>query len=271
MNPVKRMLKAVLPARTYEGLKRTAREARIKLIYRGEGLECPFCGEHFKKFMPHGLDVPVLQEHSVVSGGVRATTCPRCGSYDRERLIYLYLLQRTDVFKGGKKLLDIAPADHLAAKLREIPGLDYISGDLFREDVMVKVDVTDIQFPDATFDVVLCNHILEHVPDDRLAMRELYRVLKPGGWAMVLAPYSTTLAATIEDPSVQSSEERLRRFGQDDHVRIYARGDYLARLTESGFDVEVIPFVDELSTTDRAKYALIGERDIIVARRPISA
>lgn len=265
---MKRMIKTVLPPKVYDALRRTSKEVKIRTLYRGDTVECIFCGNHFSRFKPHGIDAPILTELKVVSGGMRDTTCPRCHSYDRERLIYLYIERRTDLFSGGKKVLDIAPAENLGNKLQASPGLDYISGDLLRTDVMVKLDVTEMQFPDETFDAVLCNHVMEHVPDDRKAMREIRRVLKPGGWAMVLVPYSPVLEKTIEDPSVDSPEERLRRFGQDDHIRIYALPDYLARLKESGLDVEVVPFVSQLDPEEVRRYALIGEQDVIIVRRP---
>ncbi|HVT11389.1 MAG TPA: methyltransferase domain-containing protein [Fimbriimonadaceae bacterium] len=262
------MIRSILPPKAYDALRRTSKEVKLATIYKGDAVECFFCGNTFSKFKPHGIDVPILSELQVVSGGVRDTTCPRCGSYDRERLLYLFVERRTDLLSGGKKVLDIAPADNLGAKIKASPGIDYTSGDLLRTDVMVKLDVTDIQFPDETFDAVMCNHVMEHVPDDRKAMREIRRVLKPGGWALVLVPYSKVLKETIEDPTAATPEERLRRFGQDDHIRIYALPDYLARLRESGLEVEVIPFVSQLDPEEVRRYALIGETDIILARRP---
>ncbi|MES2176308.1 MAG: methyltransferase domain-containing protein [Gemmatimonadota bacterium] len=219
------------------------RTALRKLSSFGLRYVCPFCRARLRRFVPFGATFPVLQELAVVGGGYREQArCPVCRSLDRERLLYLYLLQQTDLFAKPQKVLHVAPEPRLAAALRASANIDYLSADLDPSEVMIRMDVTDIQFPDATFDVILCNHVLEHIPDDRRAMSELHRVLKPGGWAILQVPLSETLEHTYEDPSITSTAGREQAFGQEDHVRIYA-ADYRSRLAGAGFAVTVFRWV----------------------------
>lgn len=202
--------------------------------HTGSSHFCPICQSRLSGF------------HSF--GGRRNVVCAVCGSWDRHRRDWLYMQQRTDLFDGRpKKMLHVAPERDLGKLFRQIPNIDYLSGDLDPEVAMVKMDITDIQFPDNTFDVIYCSHVLEHVPDDRRAMRELYRVLKPGGWAILHVPILREV--TYEDSSVTTPEARLRVFGQADHVRMYGL-DYADRLREAGFEVTVEPFVDSFTTEE---------------------
>jgi SAM-dependent methyltransferase len=177
-----------------------------------------------------------------------------CGTAERHRLTWVYLQQQTDLFNGGpKSVLHVAPEPFFEDRLRSVLGRDYLTADLLNPRAMVKMDITDIQYPDDTFDVVYCSHVLEHVPDDRKAMRELRRVMKPDGWAILLVPI--TADATFEDPSITDPQERLRAFGQEDHVRRYGP-DYLDRLREAGFDVRVSKVHDFLATDDINKMGI---------------
>jgi SAM-dependent methyltransferase len=148
----------------------------------------------------------------------------------------LYLRRRTDFYATAPVLLHVAPEACFIKKFRRHLGERYITADLCSPLARVKMDVQAIPFPDNHFDVIFCNHLLEHVADDRLAMRELYRVLKPGGWGVMQVPVDHSLEVTDEDPAVISPEERTTRFGQYDHVRQYGR-DYPARLRDTGFTV----------------------------------
>lgn len=208
-----------------------------KLRYRGERYHCPLCASNLRELKPYGFDFPVLLEQRVIGGGYRPQArCPVCKSTDRERLLYLYLWHRTDLFASPGKLLHVAPEPGLGRALRQIPGIDYLSADLAADKAMVRMDITAIDYPEGSFDVIVCNHVLEHIPDDRRAMRELHRVMRPGGWGILQVPMSLALAQTLEDPNVTTPAERERVFGQSDHVRLYA-GDYVERLESCGFDV----------------------------------
>jgi ubiquinone/menaquinone biosynthesis C-methylase UbiE len=234
--------------------------------------DCVFCGASGVEFGPFGLDLPVFAHNDVVGGGLRpAARCPDCGSFDRERLVYLYIKNRTDLLRAGgdQRVLHVAPEVRIRPRLRAALGAGYVAGDLNPTDGLVRVDVTALEFPDATFDGVICNHVLEHVPDDLGAMRELRRVLKPGGWAMLQVPLAMGLERTYEDPSVTDPAERERVFGQNDHVRLYGR-DYADRLRGAGFEVEVFDWTSAGEDFGGAgnRFGLIERERLHVARVP---
>ena len=169
----------------------------------------------------------------------------------------MFLRTRTEFFGGGvSSFLHVAPEPFFVTIFKEAVGQGYISGDLFSHDAMEKMDITKIQHPAASFDAVYCSHVLEHVVDDRKAMSELYRVLKPNGWAILNVPITTD--ETFEDPSVIDPEERRLIFGQRDHVRRYGP-DYVDRLKSVGFDVVRFVPSDLLSDATILKYGLSGE------------
>ena len=179
--------------------------------------------------------------------------CPVCGSLERHRLFLTFVKEKTDLFDGRpKRLLHVAPEPHLRRWLKQVPNLHYTSLDISTErHPAVVADLTQLSFPDRTFDVVLCSHVLEHVPDDRSAMRELKRVLK--GWAILQVPLRS--GPTYENAAITTSAERLEHFGQEDHVRVYG-DDYRDRLREAGFSVTVSPFARQ--TLDAGRQRRLG-------------
>lgn len=218
---IRRVLRT-LPESTKSGLRRIHRLV-IGLPYRGTGRWCPVCEVSSHRFEEFGI-VPRKDAH-----------CIQCGALERHRLAWLYLQRRTDLFDGRpKKMLHVAPEHALERRLRKALRDGYLTADLTKGRAMAVMDIENIRMPDGSFDVILCSHVLEHVHDDRRAMREFHRVLKPGGWALLLVPI--TAERTTEDPSVTDPAERLRLFGQDDHVRRYGP-DYVDRLREAGFTV----------------------------------
>lgn len=266
---MKTLLKSILPERTHGPLKEVAYRA-ISLAYSGDRLACPFCHRQFRRMIPRGLKHAVLAEKQVIGSGYRPDAfCPGCLSYDRERLVYLYLKNKTDVLSRPVKLLHVAPERQLEKVFRHTPTIDYLTGDLFAEVVDVKLDVTAMQFPDDTFDVTLCNHVMEHVPEDRKAMSEILRTLKPGGFALIQTPISKVLEATFEDFSVTSEAEKEVAFGQKDHCRIYAH-DYRARLASAGFQVEVFDWMKEPEGfgNPENRFALNPEEMVFICRKP---
>jgi len=167
--------------------------------------------------------------------------------------VWLYLTQHTDLFDGApKRVLHVAPERCLEVRLRKALGNGYLTGDLHNR-AMVRMDVTRIESPDDSFDVIYCSHVLEHVVDDRKAMREFYRVLKPGGWAVLLVPVPAD--RPLEDDTIVSPQDRLRVFGQEDHVRRYGP-DFVDRLREAGFEVRVIGVADLFGQADAVRMGL---------------
>jgi SAM-dependent methyltransferase len=237
----------------------------IALAYRGDRIECPICGGHFRKLRPFGR---VRRADAL---------CPRCGSLERMRALWLFIASRPELTKAGSRVLHVAPDEGLRARLERLPGLDYVTGDLLRHDVDVRLDITAMPFEDGRFDLVVCSHVLEHVPDDRLAMREIARVLRPGGSAVLMVPLEPEREWTFEDPTVTDAKRREELFNQDDHVRIYGR-DFDDRLREAGLEVERIDVAQALGRELTERHALVerpisGEpnpfrSDVYLTRRP---
>jgi SAM-dependent methyltransferase len=241
-------IKQLLPARYRPGIASLYR----RVIYAGNRVECPCCGGRFRRFGPEA-DRPDAK-------------CPKCGSLERHRVLWLWFQDRTNLLTDRLRVLHVAPERALQRRLARLANLDYLSADLDSPLADVQLDVTDIGFDDASFDVVICNHVLEHVPDDRTAMRELRRVLKPSGWAVLMIPYDRDRAVTFEDRDVVEPEDRERVFGQRDHVRIYGH-DYVGRLRDAGFEVAVERYDTELDPRTVALYGLRAE-EIFHCRRP---
>lgn len=245
------------------------RQLYIKIRYSGNEFNCPFCGGFFRKFLPAGMDFPVLKKKNIIGGGYRLNAvCPNCYSSDRERNIYLYLKNKTNLFHENISLLHVAPENMLGKILMMCPNIDYLSADLNSPTAMVKMDITNIESEDNSFDVIICNHVLEHIQNDLNAMPEIFRVLKPGGWAILQVPISLSLIETYEDPSITKPEEREKVFGQNDHVRIYAI-DYKNRLEEVGFSIEMFNFTKEYGKLKSHKYGLLKDEDIYICSKQV--
>jgi len=263
-NVAKVLIRRLIPPRLWRWLQITHKRIR----FFGFRYRCPLCKSFVRILLPFGADFPVLKEYDVVGSGYRHTSCPVCHSLDRERLLFLYLLHKTDIFVGQYRVLHIAPEQRVRTALDQNMNLDYLTADLLESDVMYKMDVTDIQFDDDSFDANICNHVLEHVIDDRKAMAELYRVLKPLRWAILQVPISLSLEATYEDPSITTGQLREKAFGQNDHVRIYAK-DYETRLAQAGFKVYIFDWTTELASFGgpRNLFSLDERERVYVARK----
>lgn len=255
-----------------EPLLKRLRGMAYGMCFRGNRFCCPFCGHHYSRFLSGGSHVSSeLQALDLMGMGRRRNArCPHCGSNDRARLLYLYV-RTTSLWSGRPcRVLDIAPDRHVARLVRAQPGIDYVCGSLFPEDYAdldaQAVDVTAIPFPDNDFDVVLCNHVLQEVPEDRRAMRELARVLKPEGWGIVQAPCARGLAHTVEAAPGMSPQERRAKLGSTLHVRLYGR-DYAARLVEEGLIPAPAHPLRDGWCPDAGRYAVIDDAEICVVRK----
>ena len=226
------------------------RISRVRL--RGDAVECPCCGRTWSAFAPDWNRPNAL--------------CPYCGSHERHRALWLYLRDRMDLGGEPLKLLHFAPEFALRGRIETLPAIEYVTADLDPAGVDVQVDITGMPFEDRAFDAILCSHVLEHVEDDRAAMAELARVLRPGGWLLVLVPLDLDCETTYEDPSITAPEEREREFLQDDHVRLYAL-DIADRLAGAGLVVTPQRMDERFSA---ARYGLIPGDVIFHCTRPSS-
>lgn len=197
-----------------------------KIRYLGGRYYCPLCRSRLRTF------VPLIEQGYIRRENKR---CPVCSSLERHRWAWGYLKERTNLMNGKpKKMLHVAPERELAVLFQKISALTYLSGDLVSGRALEQMDITQIQYPEGTFDIIYCSHVLEHVPEDRKAIAEFYRVLKPGGWALIVIPISRE--QTYEDTAVVEPQERRRVFGHPEHVR-HCGWDYIERFQAAGFAV----------------------------------
>lgn len=221
---------------------------RVSTLPAPPALRCDCCELAVMEFLPipsayvdecrrRGVEHP-LDAWETLS--LDAYLCPHCGATDRDRLQVAFLTEHLAGIRDVRShILELAPSRPVSAWLRRQPNVLYRSADLEMACADDIVDVCDMAcYPDGTFDIVICSHVLEHVPNDLAAMRELRRVLAPGGVAILLVPISRVVAEVEEDPTCDDESERWRRFGQGDHIRIYSRRGFVRRLEEAGFAVE---------------------------------
>lgn len=216
----------------------------LALALKGNVFTDPIDKKSFRTFLPYGY---ATQRSNVLS--------PSTLSLERHRLLWLYLQSETDFFTTHKKVLHFAPEQAFYKRFRKQKNLDYTTTDLESPLADVKADICDLPFQDNEFDVILCNHVLEHIPDDTKAMQELYRILKPNGMAILQIPQDLSREKTFEDNSITDKKERARIFGQYDHVRIYGR-DYFDKLRSIGFKVDEVDYTTKLSNAEIEKYCL---------------
>lgn len=205
---------------------------------------CCICGSRVQRFLPYRrghLSVPpLLQQLSMVGSDVENFECPACQSHDRERHLLMYLNASGLLSRmGGARILHLAPERHLRRYIRAVTPAEYVLGDLFPANPDVQeIDLQAVPYPEGNFDFVLANHVLEHVQDDHQALREIFRVLRPGGYAILQTPYANGLTNTFEDPSIRSEQACLQAYGQEDHRRLYGQ-DFVRRVESSGLHSEV--------------------------------
>lgn len=229
----------------------------LTLALRGKTYTDPIDGKSFSKFLPYGYEV---QRENVLS--------PSTLSLERHRLLWLYLQNETDFFNAPKKMLHFAPEQAFYKRFRKMKNLDYTTTDLNSPLADIKADICDLPFESNTYEVIFCNHVLEHIPDDTQAMKELFRVLKPGGMAVLQIPQDLNRTETFEDDSITDPKERARIFGQYDHVRIYGR-DYFDKLRMIGFEVEEVDYTAKLSEEEIDRFRLTKGEIIPIVRKKV--
>jgi SAM-dependent methyltransferase len=231
----------------------------LEFFLKGNTFTDPIDGKSFKTFLPYGYG---KQRPNVLS--------PSTLSLERHRLLWLYLKNETDFFSrdpetsSALRVLHFAPEQCFLKRFRKLNNLDYTTTDLLSPIADIKADICNLPFEDNSYDVILCNHVLEHIPDDTKAMQELYRVMKPGGYGIFQIPQDLNRETTFEDDTITDKAKRDKIFGQYDHVRVYGR-DYFNKLRSIGFKVEEVDYTTQLNNTDVDKYRLAKGEIIPVA------
>jgi SAM-dependent methyltransferase len=255
---VRTIIKAIIPKKITSAVRHFLKGDP----YKGTNVICTICHAKYARFAPYGAS---KRENA---------RCLNCGSGERHRLLWQFMNDKTDFFSNRKKrLLHFAPEKCFFDKFDTLSHIEYfpcdLSPEIFPFDVKGKIqkaDITSIPFPDNHFDVVLCNHVLEHIPDDRKAMLELFRVMKKGGWGIFQVPIDYRRVETYEDFSITSSEDRLAAFGQADHVRWYGR-DYIKRLESVGLIVTEDSYVKSFSQAEISKFGFQESELIYYCRK----
>lgn len=223
-------------------------------FFVGKNYYCPICEHSFRKFLPYG------------NKGTDNRLCPSCLSLERHRLLWLFLKNKTSFFVENYSVLHIAPEQPFIKRFKKLKNLHYITADLESPIADVKMDIQAMPFQNNQFDIVICNHVLEHIPDDSKALHEIYRVLKPGGFAILQVPIDYKRDFTFEDPSITSRKEREKIFGQYDHLRVYGK-DYPKKLETVGFRVEQNRYIDSFSTEQINYYRLDKNETLYIAHK----
>ena len=211
---------------------------------RGSTYTDPIDGKSYRRFLPYGY--AKVRENVLAPGTL---------SLERHRLFWLYLKNETTFFSAPLRVLHFAPEQAFVQKFKKQKNLTYTTTDLNSPIADVKADICDLPFKDDSFDFIICNHVLEHIPDDTKAMQELYRVLAPSGTAVVQVPYDAKREITFEDNTITDQSERTRIFGQYDHLRVYGM-DYFKKLSSIGFDVNALDYTSGISSDDIERYRL---------------
>jgi len=227
----------------------------IALIYKGKNYTDPIDGKSFRKFLPYGYE---KTRDGVLS--------PSTLSLERHRLFWLYLQNETNFFTDKLRVLHFAPEQAFYSRFKKMKNLDYVTTDLNSPLADIKADICNLPFDDNSFDVIFCNHVLEHIPNDEKAIQELFRVMKKGGWGIFQIPQDLSREHTFEDDSIIDKKERAKIFGQYDHVRVYGR-DYFERLRKVGFRVEEIDYTKKLGDDTVKKYRLAAGELLPLAKK----
>jgi len=250
---LKKTVNKIIPKSFYPTFRKIYYIA-ARLIHKGNIVYCPVCERTYKRFLP-GVD----NKRSNVK-------CPGCGTLERHRLLWLYLAKKLAISELQLDLLDIAPDQAIQSKLKKLSNIKYTAVDLYSPLADKKMDLTNLSFDNESFDAVICYHVLEHIVDDIKAMKEIFRVLKTGGWAILQSPVDLNREITYEDFSIKTQEGRLKAFGQNDHVRIYGK-DYTKILTRCGFVVEEDNFVLSFSEDEITRFGLDKNELIYFCRK----
>lgn len=259
---MRQLIKRIIPNSIIKGYQNYNHRKDLRQ-YEGNNVLCSVCGSTFSVFAPFGV---TKRDNAL---------CLNCGSLERHRLLWKYLHEKTNLFNNPStlKLLHVAPEKAYYDVFCESSNIEYYPCDLFPEMFdfkgrvkVQKVDITNIPFEKNYFDAVICNHVLELIPDDALAMRELFRVMKSPSWGIFQVPVDFSREQTYEDFTITTREEREKVFGWPDHVRWYGR-DYKNRLNNAGFEVVEDSYASKFSEDELFRYGLMGSELIFMCTK----
>lgn len=216
------------------------------LIYFGNKYEDPISGKTYRKFLPYGYSGKAKRKNVL---------CPGTLSLERHRLLWLYLKQKTDFFTKPYKMLHIAPEQCFYKLFKSQANLNYVTGDYNSPIADIHFDLHKAPFNDNSFDIIFCNHVLEHVEDSFICMKELYRIMKPGGWGIFQVPLNSSNPKTLEDKNIITEHDRQKYYWQKDHLRLFGL-DYKDKLTAANFSVTVDDFINTISPHLQERYCL---------------
>ena len=251
-NPIKKVVKLILNFFSRQFLNRISLVLRpvLRLLYKGTKYTDPIDGSSYRAFLPYGYSK--LRKNAL---------CPGTLSLERHRLLWLYLKEKTKLLEENISVLHVAPEIIFIKKFKKIVNWNYVSIDLKSPLADIKANIYNLPFKENSFDLILCNHVLEHVEDDYKALKELYRVIKNKGTLIAQIPLDKNLKKTFEDKEIIDPRKRNKYFGQYDHVRVYGL-DFYARLANSGFAPKKIDILKKTSMAEKIKYCLPKDEEI---------
>lgn len=248
----------------------------VLLTRMGNRKQCYVCKKkfhRFSKFEIYNQDVQqYIQKFDIIGSNGENHGCVFCHSNDRLRHLFMYF----DAVKfwekiPDSKILHFAPENNLVTAVKRFNPAEYILADFYPADATIrKIDITGIPFDNSTFDLLICNHVLEHIVDYKKALDELFRVLKPGGIAILQTPYSTVLKRNFEDENINNEGLRLSFYAQKDHVRIFGHEQFLNDLAKTGFDLNIIKNNDCFSSDETSRYGVNENEDLIMVIKPVN-
>ncbi|QBN19847.1 class I SAM-dependent methyltransferase [Flavobacterium nackdongense] len=255
-------------------LKKPIEKIELRFNKMGKKRACYICNNrfhHFSKWRGGTRAVPLwLRKLEIIGGDFDNFGCPFCNSTDRERHLFMFFDKLNLWSKMGQsEILHFAPETNLRKKIEQYRPFSYVKADLYSNDLDIqKIDATAISFKEASFDIVICNHVLEHIPNYKNALIEFFRILKPGGLAILQTPYSKLLINNFEDGGINSNELRLIFHGQEDHVRVFGESTFFKSLKDVGFIVNRIKHSEFLNEIDSRYFGVSEDEDLIQVIKP---
>jgi len=237
-------------------------------FYKGNNFFCPICKFKASKFLPYGKDYEAIKKFEIIGMGFRKNAiCPNCFSKDRERLSYLFLqkLISEKSINYSSKIIHFSPESSLERNFFRKNFSNYFTADIIKNKSDFIIDLQNFNFEEKNFDLVICNHVLEHIEDDNIALKNIYSIIKPGGLAILQTPLSKIIDEDYTNPSVKTDNDRLNFYGQEDHVRIYSKKSLIQKIKKVGFEIKILQLEDFFLQNE--SIGLIKDEEILFAKK----